>query len=352
MQRVTGWMCRHKPGTAAIILVILTGLGSFVVWATSPSAPIAQIIEKAQEPELPVPEKVYYSPLSGKKVKDENTTKRQVTSIIIENSPNARPQSGLQDAGIIYEAIAEGGITRFAALYQESRPALVGPVRSLRPYYVAWLRPYDATFAHVGGSLNALKEVRNGKYKDIDQFFNPGAYYRSSDRFAPHNVYTSFDRLDALNKSKGFTSSKFQGWPRKPDAPDPAPNAKRISVNISGDAYNSSYLYNAASNSYLRSQGGEPHVNRESKKQLSPKVVVVMEVVMNLGFEDGPREQIRTSGTGEAYIFQDGSVEKATWSKKDSTSPLKFIKNNAPIQLNTGQVWITAIPGEGSVTWQ
>ena len=107
---------------------------------------------------------------------------------MIENSPDARPQSGLKAAGVVYEAIAEGGITRFMALYQTSKPELIGPVRSLRMYYLDWFAPYSASIAHVGGSLNALTEARSGKYRDLDQFFNSQTYWRASDRYAPHNV--------------------------------------------------------------------------------------------------------------------------------------------------------------------
>ena len=75
-------------------------------------------------------------------------------------------------AEVVYEAIAEGGITRFEAFYQQNKPQLIGPVRSVRPYYIDWAVPYQPSFAHVGGSAVALKEIRNGKYRDLDQFFN------------------------------------------------------------------------------------------------------------------------------------------------------------------------------------
>ncbi|MEO5949287.1 MAG: DUF3048 domain-containing protein, partial [Candidatus Saccharimonas sp.] len=158
---------------------------------------------------------VYYSPLTGLEVADEAITKQAVTGIMIENSPDARPQSGLKDAGIIYEAVAEGGITRFLAIYQEAKPQLIGPVRSVRMYYVDWIAAYNASIAHIGGSAAALKEVRNGSYRDIDQFFNAPYYWRATDRYAPHNVYTSFAKLDALNAAKGYTSSSFTGFTRQ-----------------------------------------------------------------------------------------------------------------------------------------
>lgn len=294
----------------------------------------------------------YYSPLSGMPVADEAATKRQVTAIMLENSLDSRPQSGIKPAGVIFEAIAEGGITRFVTLHQENRPQLIGPVRSLRPYYIDWLAPFDAAVAHVGGSANALKEIRNGQYKDIDQFFAGSYYWRSTDRVAPHNVYTSFDKLDALNQSKGFTSSVFSGFPRKTDSPATVKNATTINVNISSATYNSAYTYDTATNSYIRSEGGKPHTDREAG-QLTPKVVIAIKVPTQIGFEDGYREQMNTNGAGQAYIFQDGQYIAGFWRKDTKKDQIRFYDQaGIPIALNAGQTWITAIAPNKSVTWQ
>ncbi len=346
-------MHAHKIATAIISTVALLTATAICVWALFYQPPMAQTPSNSLKGISRVAKPKYYSPLTGVEVPDEATTKRQLTAIMIENSPEARPQSGLKAAGIIYEAIAEGGITRFQCLYQEARPGLIGPVRSLRPYYLEWAAPYDASFAHIGGSKKALDTVRNGQFKDIDQFFNAGAYYRSTDRYAPHNVYTTFDRLDALNTKKGFTSSTFQGFNRnRKEAPAPTPNASSITVNMSGALFNSSYTYDKASNSYLRSQAGKPHLDREAGP-INPKVVIVMRVNMFRGFEDGYREQIDTNGNGQAYIFQNGTVIEGQWQKNGIKSQLSFINSaGKPIPLNAGQTWIAGLPKERNVTWQ
>ena len=131
------------------------------------------------------PVEKYYSHLNGIEVASKADLSRPVTAIMIENSPDARPHSGLKQAEVVYEAIAEGGITRFLTLFQQHKPQLIGPVRSLRMYYVDWLAPYQASVAHVGGSHASLQEVRNGKYRDIDQFFNGSSYWRANDRRPP-----------------------------------------------------------------------------------------------------------------------------------------------------------------------
>ena len=352
-QRFKEWVRDHKKLSIflAILFFLLLVGGSYAIYAALKPRPVAapKLMPVKQTPKPVAPK--FYSPLTGIEVPDEATAKRQVTGIMIENSPDARPQSGLLTAGVIYEAIAEGGITRFAVLYQESRPGLIGPVRSLRPYYLSWLAPYDAAIAHVGGSYNALNEVRSGGYKDIDQFFNGASYWRATDRYAPHNVYTNFDKLDALNKAKGFTSSSFTGFPRKTETPSKVPNATKIEVPISSATYNVHYDYEPASNSYIRFEGGKPHLDREGG-QIKPKVVIAIKVPTTVGFEDGYREQMTVNNaSGEAWIFEDGIVEPVTWKKGGQKDQLHFLNpEGKDIKINPGQTWITATPQ--SASWQ
>lgn len=349
------WFRRHKKLVIAVSIVLVLGISGGIAAAIYYSQPkdTPEPVKMVKEPE-PEPEPVrYYSPLTGNEVPSEAVTKQAVTAIMIENSPDARPQSGIKDSGIVFEAIAEGGITRFLVLYQEQKPQLIGPVRSVRMYYVDWVAPFNASVAHIGGSAAALAEVRNGTYRDIDQFFNPAAYWRASDRYAPHNVYTSFERLDALNASKGYTESSFTGFVRKDSAAATTPTATALNVTISSALYNSSYVYDPATNLYNRSQAGAPHTDRE-QGQISPRVVVVMKTPMRLVMEDGWREQIDTIGSGEAYVFQDGVVQLVTWSKPTRQAQLTFTgEGGKPVALARGQTWITAVPADdGGVTWQ
>lgn len=336
-----------------IVLLIGAGVAAvLVLLQPSPEAPKAAVIKKEEPEPEPV---IYYSPLTGKEVKDKAATKQAVTAVIIENSPDARPQSGLKQSGVVFEAIAEGGITRFLVLYQQEKPTLVGPVRSVRQYFVDWLNPFNASIAHVGGSANALAVVRNGNYRDIDQFFNSQYYWRATDRFAPHNVYTNFKNLDALNKSKGYTTSTFTGFDRKDSEAAKEPKATKINVTISSPSFNSSYVYTKATNSYDRSVGGVPHLDREAG-QISPRVVITMQVDESTVLEDGWREKIVTIGSGRAHIFQDGTVQNVAWIKKSKGDQLYFIDDSGKtpkrVNLARGQTWITAVPNNGgNVTW-
>lgn len=351
--RIRGWVKTHRTRTiisAGLVVIAITG--GVAYWLLL-QAPMVEEIASVPPKPKPVPPPVYYSPLTGDKVANEEATKQAVTAIMIENSPDARPQSGLKQSGVVYEAIAEGGITRFLTLHQQDKPQLIGPVRSLRMYYVDWLAPYNASIAHVGGSLFALQEVRNGKYRDIDQFFNANSYWRARDRYAPHNVYTSFEKLDALNASKGYTSSTFIGFPRIDEKPVEAPNASKVTINFGGALYNTAYNYDPAANHYNRLSAGVPHTDREDG-QISPKVVIAMKVEMSRVLEDGYREDIKSIGNGQAYIFQNGTVQEVTWTKSNRDSQISFTgPAGQPIPLVRGQTWISAIPtSTGSVAWQ
>lgn len=351
--RLNHWR-RHHPRKAIVYAVgIVAGVTLIVATVIAllfpQKSPDSLTVNSFKKPD-PV---IYYSSLTGRAVESEAVSKQAVTGIMIENSPDARPQSGIKQAGIVYEAIAEGGITRFLALYQEAKPQLIGPVRSVRMYYVDWVAPYNASVAHIGGSAAALAEVRNGSYRDIDQFFNAPYYWRASDRYAPHNVYTSFEKLDALNATKGYNESSFTAWPRQDGKAAETPDATTIAINFSGPLFNTAYAYDAASNTYARSVGGAASTDRE-EGQIAPNVVIAMKVAMSLVFEDGSRQSIETTGSGEAIVFQNGTAQAVTWKKASRADSIHFIDSEGKeLTLNRGQTWIAAVPnGTGSVTWQ
>ncbi len=357
-KRFWGWwlsLSRNERFAILAVMFLIFGVAS-ILWVAfiTPKRSSDVVVVKHDKPKPPVPTTVA-SPLTGVQVEPTDAA-RPVTGVMIENSVFARPQSGLQDAGVVVEAIAEGGITRFIALFQESRPQYVGPVRSLRPYYIDFAAPFQASIAHVGGSPDALSRVRNGNYRDIDQFFNAGSYWRASYREAPHNVYTSFEKLDALNQSKGYKTSTFTSWPRKADKKLATPTAKIIDVQISSADYYSHYDYDSATNTYLRSEGGEPHkelVSADDKigVQIHPKVLIALVMGYSIA-SDGKHSVYADTGTGTAYIFQDGGVTQGTWVKDASESQIAFKDaGGQPLALNAGQTWMTLVADTGKVKY-
>ncbi len=287
------------------------------------------------------------SRLTGVPIKSE-LNKRPVTSVQIENSIDARPQSGLLEAGIVFEAVAEGGITRFNAMFLEGQPSRIGPVRSIRPYYIDFFLPFDASLVHAGGSAQGLELVRAYHVKDIDHGANAEAFQRVASRIAPHNLYTSMAQLDKVSKSRGYLKSTFTSLSRtKRERPATKPTARKIDFFMSGPLYNVHYDYNTKRNSYLRSEGGAPHLDEPTKKQLAPKVVVAL---MMRYSQNGIYSVYQTTGTGKMIVFQNGTATAGTWRKANIRSQFVFTdQSGQPLLLNPGQTWFTIVTGRDAI---
>ena len=172
---------------------------------------------------------------------------------------------------------------------------------------------------------------------------------------APHNVYTSLSTLLELEASKGWTSSKFNGFPRKPDAPAKTPSVTSISFNPSYSAYEVQYSYNSANNSYERSVGGSPQIDANTNQQLSPKVVIGMVVPWSQGSldsSDAYYSVYQVIGSGTAYVFQDGTVTVGQWTKTSPTAQISFTTQDGQVlRLDAGQTWITALGSTNQINY-
>ena len=280
------------------------------------------------------------SRLTGVEIPKE-LNQRHVTSIMIENSPDARPQSGLIDAGVVFEAIAEGGITRFNALFLEPQPDYIGPVRSVRPYYVDLFMPFNPAIAHAGGSAEGLAKLAAIGAQDLDHGANPDAFQRVSNRYAPHNLYTSMKALDKAAKARGYKATDFTSYPRKQEQPAEKPKVTTINFALSGFLYDAQFKYKKSSNSYLRNMAGAPHKDLKSGKQLEPKVVIALEMKYS---QNGIYSVYGTRGKGKMFVFQDGRVQKGIWKKNKARDQFEFLKTDGtPLKLNPGQTWITLV---------
>lgn len=298
--------------------------------------------KKVEEVPLIVP-----SPMTGRDVPPELAA-RGATAVMIENSFDARPQSGLLDADMVFEAVAEGGITRLIALYQESQPAHIGPIRSARPYYVDIARTFDAAYVHAGGSPDALARVAELGIKDMSAFENNGTYERVNNRDAPHDLYSSMPKLDARKIALGYITSTYATWKHKNDTPQ-TPKAATINFAISGVVFDPTFSYSAVSNSYLRSQNGGPHTDERTGAQLNPKVVIAL--VTSKG-QDGQYATYRLTGSGDIRVFQDGIVSEGTWSKENATTQFVFKdKNGLEFNFNKGQAWVTLLDSVADITY-
>lgn len=191
--------------------------------------------------------------------------------------------------------------------------------------------------------------------KDIEHGVNGSAFQRVSNRYAPHNLYTSTAALDGVKNQRGYTNpynaTNYPPLTRGTEAPSATPNATTINLNPSTSLYAVRYDYSAATNSYNRVLAGRPHIDERSGAQLSPKVVVALIVPYSI-HPNRIHSIYGTVGTGKAFIFQNGTVTEATWNKPKSAAPLSL--NGADgqgIPLNPGQTWITALSGTDRVSF-
>lgn len=346
---------RKQWTLTSIAVVLILGGSSAGVWKLTNHPQPAPVVHKKVVAKKPVPPRVIYSDLSGLPITDPSLNSKPVTAVMVENSLDARPQSGLSRAGVVFEAQAEGGVTRFMALYQDTAPTNVGPIRSARPYYVQWALGFDAAYAHVGGSPDALSDITAWDVHDMNQFYNGGSYHRITTRAAPHNVYTGIDTLNQLEVSKGYTST-FSGFPRAAKAaPLAQPTASTINLAVSGPLYNPQYIYSAATNSYNRSTDGTPDTDADTGKQLSPTVVIAIVLPLSRGALDASGayySDYNVLGSGTAYIFQNGGVATGQWHKANNTDQLTFTDaSGTAIPLNRGQTWITAVSAASQMTY-
>lgn len=334
-------------GTAVIAFGIwfffFYGQGFWDLWGgkiNSSNFPIAPPKEKAE------------CPISGEMV-DQGKIERRVLAIAVENHTTARPQSGMDNADIVYEALAEGGITRFLLIYLCRDSSEIGPVRSARPYYIDWLTEFDAGYAHIGGSPNAFKLIKSIGVLDLDEFGNSAAYWRDSSRYAPHNVYTTTERLWNLIEQKGESrKSDFEVWKFKDDAGESErPDSAEIKIRYSKVGYGTEWKYDRSSNKYLRSQEGKAFTDKPTGKQLETKNLIVMWTKTSPSSDGLNRLDMETIGSGDAKIFLDGKAIDAIWKKESRRERTRFYtKDNQEIEFNRGQSWISVVPVGTQVT--
>lgn len=345
---------KQKTGLISAAFALLIVLGGGASYAFMPKEAPVTSGQKLNTHNKVIPDapKTVPSTLTGLQV-DKTVNQRPVIGVMIENSLAARPQSGLDQAGVVFEAEAEGGITRFLALYQDSQPDYIGPVRSARPYYVQWCQGFDCAYAHVGGSPEALQYIKDQSVHDLNQFAGASYFDRIGSRAAPHNVYTSIDRLTQFAGSRGYSSSNFTGFIRSlkdGKANAAAPVAHSINFDYLGTSYDAHFDYDAATNSYKRSEAGAPHNNVDASgttTQIIPKVVIAMAVPKSRGALDASNayyNEYQVVGSGEADIFQNGTAIHGTWTKASPTDQISFLDDKGTtINLNPGQTWISIL---------
>ncbi len=333
---------------AVLVLIATVLVGVFRHKANQPKNNLKSINQSQKEPV-----QTLEPAINGSLVKPEIAFSRPV-AVMVENHPDARPQSGLNEADIVYEAPTEGGITRFLAVYQTKQAKSIGPVRSARVYFVAIADELGVLFAHVGGNSDALANIRAGQYKNIanaDQFFADQYFERVKFRPMPHNVYTSIDKLkNLIQEKKYFNQATYQPWQFKDDALISTPTASNINVNFSTVSYAVRWLYDETNNSYARFLANKPHKDLDTGKQIIAKNIIVQFVETSPSKTDTllSIDMDLTTG-GKATVFLDGKEITGTW-KKTNGRTRYYNQNNQEMNLNRGVTWVELVPVERAAT--
>jgi hypothetical protein len=374
-----------------IVVYIVSAVVSFLIFSglSGPSAvPVAAPKKTASgglmfDDSLP---KTESCPINGAKYSKQQRAwweKHEPLGVMIENHTEARPQSGISFADVVYEAIAEGGITRFLTVFYCQDADVVGPVRSARTYFIDFLSEYGSfpLYAHVGGAnsdgqadaLGQLETYGWAGVNDLNQFsIGFPVFLRDYDRLGrtvatEHTMYSSTTKLwDYAAKSRKITNVNPDGekWDKdfvpytfKEDAAlSTRPAAQTVSYDFWDGYGDFSVLWNydKTTNSYLRTNGGKPHLDLDTKKQLTAKNVIVLfmkESRANDGYEGNLHMLYGTKGTGNAKVFMDGVETDAIWSKKSRTAHLYLKdKRGQDIELNRGKSWFSIVSPTTDVT--
>jgi hypothetical protein len=285
---------------------------------------------------------------TGLPVDNPGTEKRPALVVKIDNHRDAVPQTGLNQADVVYEEIVEG-ITRFFAVFQSSDSDPVGPIRSARTTDVNLVAGLShPLFAWSGGNPTVQRQIGSADLTDVGQggANKEGGYFRERGRAAPHNLYASTVALYAL-------APPDQGPPvplfsyRTDNEPSPVGDATG-GVKLTLDGTPAQFVWDATSHSWLRDEYGRPHKDA-ADVQIAPANVIV-QFVSYVGVPGvGQSQQAVTVGEGEAWIFTDGKVVKGKWSRPDPGQPATYTDaNGRPVKLTPGRTWVELPQPDGA----
>jgi Protein of unknown function (DUF3048) N-terminal domain/Protein of unknown function (DUF3048) C-terminal domain len=262
-------------------------------------------------------------------------------AVMIDNHPDARPQSGIEKANLVYEAEVEGSYTRLMAVFASGEKIdKIGPVRSARPYFVDWANGLNAVYAHVGGSPDALADIDKLGVDDFNQFYNGAYFWRATDRSAPHNVYTSSDDLNKFIVDNNIKAAIYPSWQYKDDAPtNNSSSSADVAVDYRIPDFQSDWIYDRSGNDYIRYFSGKPELTADNNLIVAKNIVI--QIVPATVIDSDLRLAMQDVGSGDATICLDGACQAGHWEKPDSATRTSFsYTGGAEVKFNAGCTWI------------
>lgn len=295
-------------------------------------------------------EEVILSKFDNRPVKEKKLHRAMMVSI--ENTPKARPQSGVCKAPIVYEFLVEGGITRFLALYRSEIPDKIGPIRSVRPYMIDIAREYNALLLHAGASPEGFERLEEREYPNLDQMYNGKYYWRSRERPNPHNLYTGDQRINEyLNNMLGVEYENRFNFEEIMIISNSKSRAEEININYWGN-YNVIYKYSHEENIYYRYLGDldTPHFCK-SDSQITVKNIIVQYVKTSVK-DDVGRLSMELEGNNKALYFRNGVVSEGYWEKSGNNLTRFYNENDELITVNPGNTWIQIVPTNANINYK
>ena len=321
--------------------------------STTTSAPPSPSPTTTPAPPPPPPPVVW--PLTGVPV--AAVANRPALAVKIENSIDARPQTGLNSADLVYEEVVEGGITRFCAVFQSTVPPQIGPVRSIRPMDASIAGPLHGILGFSGGVRPYITAASNAGLEVLSQDAGSRGFRRSSARSAPHNVYADpsvlLSQADAAHQAAPPPQYAIALPTEQPSAAAGQP-ISALHVTMSGVSH-PQWTWDAASGKFLRAESSTPSVDAAGGRLAATNVVVLrVNVVTTAALDPAGNHVPETvlTGTGAAFVVSAGHAVAATWAKPGVADPVALTGSDGqPVKLAPGNTWIELVPnGSGGVS--
>lgn len=325
-------------GTAVVLLV--TGFVVFRVLTRAEGEPLIDVPLVGDDPPA--------CPLTGLEAEDQGNLDRRVLAVKIENSSEARPQAGLAEADVVYEQEAEGGITRFIALYHCQDSDRVGPIRSARPVDPVVLRQYgEPLFVHSGSVDAVIRAVEEAGIEVINCNFQEETCPRDDSRAMPHDIFTSTDALRDFSDTQGPQPEPVFSFDA--DEPEGGKRGREVHLTFSpvADVF---WRYRTNRDVYLRFHGEEPHRLEDGSQVGTANVVVMVVDREETRITDSAGTPVPTYdlvGSGDAFVFRNGRVFEGTWERDSEGDVARLVDGQGQeIPLSPGSAWVELFPSD------
>jgi hypothetical protein len=301
---------------------------------------------------VPAPPPPVLWPLTG--LESGTVAPRPALAVKIENSVDARPQTGLNDADMVWEEVVEGGITRYVAVYHSTLPAEIGPVRSVRPMDPAIAAPLRGLFAFSGGQGPFVAAVADAGMQVVSQGAGAAGYYRIDSREAPHNVYADPTALlaqaDANHSAAPPAQFDMAATADQATALAAGTPTASLALTLSGLSH-PTWTWNGGDGSWVRAEGTTPAVGADGAPLHATNVVVLRVDVVATSAVDpagNPVPETMLVGSGEALVATGGKTLPVTWAKNSVTDRMVLLgPDGNPVRLAPGTTWVELVPNKG-----